>query len=67
MDTKTQRKILNPKLLQHKCKIADHNMKQKLKEKRIKKKKSYKIVLIQLAIIHINCSHEINSNSWKGK
>ena len=35
MDTKTQLKILNPKLLQHKCKIADHNLKQKLKEKRI--------------------------------
>jgi len=35
MDTKTQRKILNPKLLKDKCKIADHNLKQKLKEKRI--------------------------------
>ena len=43
MATKTQRKILNPKLLQHKCKIADHNLKQKLKEKRIKKKKFYKL------------------------
>ena len=47
MDKQTQNKKLKLKLIQQKCKIADSIWKQNLKEKRAKKKKSYKLVVIK--------------------